>query len=36
VVAYLEKEGLQLLTMEYLKGYEDKADTLFVALFSAL
>lgn len=37
VVAYLEQEGLlQLHNMEYLKGYEEKADTLFVALFSAL
>jgi 16S rRNA (cytosine967-C5)-methyltransferase len=37
VVAYLEQEGLlQLHTMEYLKGYEGKADTLFVALFSVL
>ena len=37
VVAYLKQEGLlQLHSMEYLKGYEDKADTLFVALFSAL
>ena len=37
VVAYLAQEGLlQLHTMEYLKGYEEKADTLFVALFSAL
>jgi 16S rRNA (cytosine967-C5)-methyltransferase len=27
---------MQLKTMEYLKGYDKKADTLFVALFSAL
>ena len=34
VVAYLQKEySLQLLQMQYLKGYELKADTLFVAVF---
>lgn len=31
-----ENLSLQLQGMQYLKGYEKKADTLFVALFSAL
>ncbi|MBS1742180.1 MAG: Fmu (Sun) domain-containing protein [Bacteroidetes bacterium] len=35
VVHYLkEKFHLQLLQMEYLKGYELKADTMFVAVFT--
>ena len=34
VAAYLkEKFHLQLLQMEYIKGYEIKADTMFVAVF---
>ena len=31
-----ENLSLQLQAMQYLKGYDKKADTLFVALFSAL
>ena len=35
VVGYLkEKFHLQVLQMEYLKGYERRADTMFVALFT--
>ena len=34
VVEYLlEKFGLRLLRMEYLKGYNDRADTMFTAVF---
>jgi 16S rRNA (cytosine967-C5)-methyltransferase len=37
LVEYIQKNlGLQLKSMQYLKGYDKKADTLFVALFSAL
>lgn len=37
VVNYIQDNStLQLKTMEYLKGYDKKADTLFAALFSAL
>lgn len=37
VVAYIQKSlPLQLVNMQYFKGYERKADTLFAALFSAL
>lgn len=35
VVQYLqEKNGLKLLSQEYIKGYDKKADTLFTALFT--
>ncbi len=35
VVEYLQKKfHLQILQMEYLKGYEVQADTMFVAVFS--
>ena len=35
VVEYLKnKFGLHLLSAEYLKGYDDKADTMFTAVFS--
>lgn len=35
VVAYLQKKfHLHILQMEYLKGYEVQADTMFVAVFS--
>jgi len=30
-----EKHKLQLLEMKYYKGYDQKADTLFAALFTA-
>jgi 16S rRNA (cytosine967-C5)-methyltransferase len=30
----LENTGLQLVSMQYFKGYTEKADTLFAALFS--
>ncbi len=34
VTAYLQKEfSLELLQMKYLKGYQEKADTLFVTVF---
>jgi 16S rRNA (cytosine967-C5)-methyltransferase len=37
VVDFIEKSfPLQLKSMQYLKGYDKKADTLFVALFLAL
>ena len=37
VVEFIESNlHLQLQSMQYLKGYDKKADTLFVALFSAL
>lgn len=37
VVQYIrENLSLQLISMQYLKGYEHKADTLFVALFTSL
>lgn len=37
VVQFIEKNlPLQLIEMRYLKGYEKKADSLFVALFTAL
>ena len=37
VAEYLkENAGLQLKSLHYFKGYSDKADTLFVALFKAL
>lgn len=37
VVQYIQdNSSLRLRSMEYLKGYEQKADTLFVALLSAL
>jgi 16S rRNA (cytosine967-C5)-methyltransferase len=37
LVEYIQKNlTLQLKSMQYLKGYDKKADTLFVALFSAL
>jgi 16S rRNA (cytosine967-C5)-methyltransferase len=37
VVNFIQNNSaLQLKAMEYLKGYDKKADTLFVALFSAL
>ena len=29
-----ERSGLHLLQMQYLKGYADRADTLFTAVFS--
>ena len=31
--ALIQKFHLQLLQMEYLKGYERQADTMFVAVF---
>ena len=31
--ALIQKFHLQLLQMEYLKGYEMQADTMFVAVF---
>ncbi len=35
VINYLqEKTSLELISMKYFKGYEIKADTLFVALFT--
>ncbi|HWI90980.1 MAG TPA: hypothetical protein VNT20_06860 [Flavisolibacter sp.] len=37
VVQYIQANlSLRLKSMQYLKGYDKKADTLFVALFSAL
>jgi 16S rRNA (cytosine967-C5)-methyltransferase len=37
VVSFIQNNlPLQLIAREYLKGYDEKADTLFVALFSAL
>jgi len=34
VVKFISEQlSLQLLNMEYLKGYNQKADTLFTALF---
>lgn len=37
LVEYIQKNlALQFKSMRYLKGYDKKADTLFVALFSAL
>ena len=34
VVEFIEKNtSLQLMEMEYLEGYDKKADTLFTALF---
>lgn len=34
VVEYLQREGLQLVSQQYFKGYEKKGDTLFAALFT--
>jgi 16S rRNA (cytosine967-C5)-methyltransferase len=37
VVSFIQNNlPLQLIAREYLKGYDEKADTLFAALFSAL
>ena len=37
VISYLEKEsGLTLRSMQYLKGYDKKADTLFAARLTRL
>ncbi len=33
VVKYLQQHGLTLLQQQYLKGYENKADTMFIAVF---
>ena len=35
VVQYIQQNGLILQHMELLKGYDQKADTLFAALFTA-
>jgi 16S rRNA (cytosine967-C5)-methyltransferase len=33
VVKYLQQKGLALIKQQYLKGYENKADTMFIAVF---
>lgn len=32
VVKYLEERGLKLVTQQYITGYENKADTMFIAM----
>lgn len=33
VVKFLQDQGLALIKQQYLKGYENKADTMFIAIF---
>lgn len=33
MVKYLQGQGLALIKQQYLKGYENKADTMFIAIF---